>query len=203
MRILLVADCPPIGAFCTGFGRVAQHIGMALHNAGHEVTQIAVNWRRQTHDYPWVLIQPKDKDPLGYDKLTEMLKRKPYDAVLGFNDLWICNRYFSLVYAHNRLQGQSVGFYGYFPIDAFGLPDELVSLLPHWDGVATYTEFGKGVLAEAGYRGPVEVIPHGVDRRGQAQHLRDKLPAGCKDAFIVLRTDINRPRFSCWQYTQG
>jgi hypothetical protein len=109
---------------------------------------------------------------------------------VGFNDLWVCNMYFAVVWS----TAKATPFYGYFPIDARGLEPRLVGHLHRWAGVATYAEFGRTVLRDAGYDGPCAVIPHGVDQHPPAKSLRDSMPPEVRDGWLVVRADINRRR---------
>lgn len=194
MHLLVLADCPPLPGLTTGFGRVAAHLCQALVDGGHHVTQMAINYHQQhQHSYPWQLITTSPKDYLGNDQLVKLLKRFKPDAVIGFNDIWVCNRWFSIVWSSAKAAGlDPVPFLGYFPVDCAGYEPQLVKSLPYWSSVATYTQFGKSVLSQAGYQGECAVIPHGVEPVQPVQPMA--LPDQLKDAWIVLRTDINRSR---------
>jgi glycosyltransferase involved in cell wall biosynthesis len=194
MHILVLADAPPMPGLTTGFGRVAAHLCQALVDGGHTVTQVAINYlQKAQHSYPWRLLTTKAADPLGNDQLVGLIKRFKPDAVVGFNDIWVCNRWFSILWATCKNSGiAQIPFFGYFPVDCAGYEPELARLLPHWAGVATYAPFGLQVLRAAGYQGDCAIIPHGIEP--PLHPSRSLLPEPLKDAWVVLRTDINRPR---------
>jgi glycosyltransferase involved in cell wall biosynthesis len=176
------------------------YIGSALREAGHQVVQIGINYRDQGHHYPWNIIPTSDEDPLGNDLLVSLLSIKgddySFDLVVAFNDLWICQRWFSIidsVVVNHQIARPK--FCGYFPIDAAGIPEELTRWLPYWNGVCTYTNWGAEQLRRSGFNGFVTIIPHGVDIVMSADPTESFcLPEFAEAAWIVLRTDINRPR---------
>ena len=196
MHILILADAPPMPGLTTGFGRVAAHLCQALVDGGHQVTQMAINYPQKTqHPYPWAMLTTKQSDPLGNDQLVKLIKRFRPDAVLGFNDIWVCNRWFSILWATcKNLEIPQIPFLGYFPVDCAGYESELTRLLPHWAGVATYSQFGLGVLQASGYSGDCAIIPHGIEPRVNVSPMRGLLPEPLQQSWIVLRTDINRSR---------
>jgi len=196
-KILFLADSPPIGGHCTGFGRVARHIGYVLAEMG-EVTQIAINFYGADPDwenpYPWRFLSTSPQDPLGYQMLELVIKLHDWDLVLGFNDLWVTNIWYRIITGVARSVGKEPPqFYGYFPIDARGIPSAMAGQLEQYAGVATYTEWGRSELRKAGYRGPCTVIPHGVEPVEPVQRDRTWLQA-YSNSWIVFRADVNRDR---------
>lgn len=196
MRLLILADCPPLPSLTTGFGRVAYHLCKAFHDGGHEVTQFGINYQGQSHNYPWTIAQGAKDDPLGNDWLVTALTLQPWDAVIALNDAWVLRRWHSIVHAVTAKDSQKpVPFYGYFPVDCEGWPSELIDTMHHWAGVATYAEFGVDVIRRAGYDGPVSVIPHGQEPGLALGTLRDSLPKELGPTpWLVLRADVNRRR---------
>jgi len=199
MKILFIADCPPLGYNPhTGFGTVSYHLGTALYEAGHQVTQVAINYHTpQENAIPWRLVPVPQGVPIeqGIEQILD--RGSDYDAVIGFNDLWVLNQWWKVVAPHK------VPFFGYFPVDSIYMDRDITRYLPWWHGVATYTEFGRLQLQDNGYTGPCQIIPHGLDPdvfqpkdRQQARlevGLNDSTP-NLMESFIVLNTNRNSHR---------
>ena len=83
------------------------------------------------------------------------------------------------------------------PIDSYGLFPDINDLMMEWDGLATYTEFGKKEIEIMGYTKPVDIIGHGTDFEkffplDKAECRRDLgVP---DDVFIVFNGNRNQPR---------
>lgn len=195
MNILLLADVPPMPSITTGFGRVAGHLAKALHDAGNQVTQLALNYHDEPHNYPWQLVAPPPNDPLGNDWLVEAM-RSPWEAVVALNDAWVLRRWHSIIHSVAiNLGTDPAPFYGYFPVDCDGWPSELVDTMHLWAGVATYAQYGVDVVRAAGYSGPIAIIPHGQEPGLAQENLRHALPQSLGPSpWLVLRTDVNRRR---------
>lgn len=194
MHILLIADCPPIANHVTtGFGRVSHHVAKALH-PHCQLDFLAVNYYGGPHDSEFNLFPMAPNDPLGFRELESLLRENKYDAILGFNDIWVLNTYWRII------APEKVPFYSYFPVDCIGWGADLVRYCSDWAGVATYTRFGADVVKKAGYTGPVEVIPHGVDTSAfkhiPTAEARKRLFGEGKmvDDFIVLNANRNTHR---------
>jgi D-inositol-3-phosphate glycosyltransferase len=85
----------------------------------------------------------------------------------------------------------------YTPIDSYGIFPELNASVSEWDGLATYTEFGKEELIKMGYEKPISVIPHGTDfsKFFPMDPLECRKELGVpEDAFIVFNGNRNQPR---------
>jgi glycosyltransferase involved in cell wall biosynthesis len=197
MKILVVGDSPTVK---TGFSRVCEQICLGLHQRGHEVVLLGVNDLAEPHNYPFYIYPAftvSSQDALGLRRLPTVVTKEQPDAVLLFNDCWVCEQYFLQI--EKLYHKQQFKCFAYFPVDSHGYVPGLVKWLNEIDGVATYTEFGVQVLRAAKFRGDVQVFPHGVDTKtfypvpkaeARAKLGLDKL----KDGFIVLNANRNQPR---------
>ena len=142
-KILYVGD-----AFVqTGFGRVAEYLLPALAKS-HEVHVLATNWHG---DYSAEAIKYKSypamahgSDPFGSHRIGELVQTIKPDLVWVTNDLWIGISLWNAVKAFKEKIGFK--FFVYTPIDSYGIFPELNEQVREWDGLATYTEFGKEEL---------------------------------------------------------
>ncbi len=81
MKVFAWCDTPTSP---TGFGRSAKHVLHALHGAGYDIVQLAINADVQTlDDIPWQTIIPTDRanDPYGMNDLAEAVKRTDPDIL--------------------------------------------------------------------------------------------------------------------------
>jgi glycosyltransferase involved in cell wall biosynthesis len=193
-KILYCGDA----AVQTGFGRVAEYLLPALAKE-HEVHVLAVNWhgdptpmQQYCKMYPAMV---HGTDPFGSHRLPELLQVIQPDLVWVTNDIWCA---ISLWDAAKPFQ-EKLGFKWlvYTPIDSYGLFPELLEKLEEWDGLATYTEFGKLEIQKMGYVKPVDVIGHGTDFSKffpiDRQKARKSLGVP-EDVFIVFNGNRNQPR---------
>ncbi len=137
MKVLAWCDAPTSP---TGFGRSAKHVLHALHDAGHELTQLAVNLDLHTMvDIPWTVVPPtfRTEDPYGLRDLAEVVKRCRPDALWTTFDPEVPWRYevpgtggdalgFLL-----KLRQSNPGFSmsGWFPVDGGPLRDMEMAVL--------------------------------------------------------------------------
>jgi D-inositol-3-phosphate glycosyltransferase len=193
-KILYVGD-----AFVqTGFGRVAEYLLPALAKE-HEVHVLATNWHG---DYDAEAIKYKSypamahgSDPFGSHRIAELVQTIKPDLVWVTNDLWIGINLWQAVKPFK----ESIGFkfFVYTPIDSYGLFPELNASVSEWDGLATYTEFGKEELLKMGYEKPIGIIPHGTDftQFFPIDPLECRKELGVPaDVFIVFNGNRNQPR---------
>ena len=134
-------------------------------------------------------------DPFGSHRIGEMVQRIKPDLVWVTNDLWIG---INLWQAVEQLKEQlGFKFFVYTPIDSYGLFSELNETVSKWDGLATYTEFGKEELIKMGYSKPIHIIPHGTDfsKFFPIDPIESRKSLGVpEDVFIVFNGNRNQPR---------
>lgn len=165
----------------------------------HEVHVLAVNWHgdydEEASKYKAYPAMVHGSDPFGSHRVGELVQKIKPDLVWVTNDLWIGVSLWQAVKPFK----ESIGFkfFVYTPIDSYGLFPELNEAVSEWDGLATYTEFGKEELIKMGYEKPIHIIPHGTDftkffSMDQAE-CRKELGVP-EDVFIVFNGNRNQPR---------
>lgn len=188
--------CGDVGAQ-TGFGRVAEELIPRLKEK-HEIHALAVNWHGDPSPmhahcsmYPAHVGGP---DPYGSHRIAELAAAIKPDLVWITNDLWCIP---PLLQALKPVRQQQMQVYGYSPIDSYGIFPEFMAHLEGLDGLGTYTQFGKAELEKAGYKGTIDVIPHGVDQEKffpmDKEEARKAMGIG-KDDFVVFNGNRNQPR---------
>jgi len=193
-RILYCGDC----GVQTGFGRVAEYLIPALAQE-HEVHALAVNYHGDPNEmqkhcfmYPAMV---HGNDPFGSHRIGELIQTIKPDLVWVTNDLWIAANLWEAV--KPLWEKMDFKFFVYTPIDSYGIFPEMATSANEWDGLATYTEFGKIELETMGYNKPIHVIPHGTDFSKffsmDKKQCRQELGIP-EDAFIVFNGNRNQPR---------
>lgn len=196
-KILVVADSPVVK---TGFSRVSEQLCSRLSRAGHSVSMLGINDPAIKHNYPFHIypaFSVQSQEVMGFARLPLIIQAEKPDIVLLFNDIWVCERYYTHI--KDLHQARKFKCFAYFPIDSEGYVNPMVRWLEQLDGVATYTQFGKRVLREAGFEGDVRIFPHGIDTKTfypvDKQEARAKLfDVDFQNAFIVLNANRNQPR---------
>ena len=182
----------------TGFGRVAEYLIPALTEK-HEVHALCTNWHgdpseMQAHCkmYP---AMAHGSDPFGSHRIADLVQAIQPDLVWITNDLWVA---ITLWDALKPLKEKlPFKFFVYTPIDSYGIFPELNAAVSEWDGLATYTEFGRQELVKMGYEKPIAVIPHGTDftKFFSIDPLECRKDLGVPaDTFIVFNGNRNQPR---------
>lgn len=193
-RILYCGDA----AVQTGFGRVAEYLLPALAEE-HEVHVLAVNWhgdpssmQQYCQMYPAMAY---GSDPFGSHRIAEVIGKVKPDLVWVTNDIWIALQ----LWEKAKPLKETIDFkwFVYTPIDSYGLFPVLAAPMMEWDGLATYTQFGKEELEKMGYTKPIRIIGHGTDF--EKFFPMDKLECRKKlgvpeDVFIVFNGNRNQPR---------
>ena len=182
----------------TGFGRVAEYLLPALAKE-HEVHVLATNWHGDYNDeavkYKSYPAMAYGSDPFGSHRIAELVQSIQPDLVWVTNDLWVAINLWEAV--KPLKEKLSFKFFVYTPIDSYGIFPELNGPVSEWDGLATYTEFGKEELIKMGYEKPIAIIPHGTDftKFFPIDPLECRRELGVpEDAFIVFNGNRNQPR---------
>jgi D-inositol-3-phosphate glycosyltransferase len=182
----------------TGFGRVAEYLLPALAKE-HDVHVLATNYHGD-HDeeaikYKTYPAMVHGSDPFGSHRIAELVQTIKPDLVWVTNDLWVAINLWGAV--KTLRETIPFKFFVYTPIDSYGIFPELNGPVSEWDGLATYTEFGKEELLKMGYQKPVAVIPHGTDftKFFPIDPLECRRELGVpEDKFIVFNGNRNQPR---------
>jgi D-inositol-3-phosphate glycosyltransferase len=134
-------------------------------------------------------------DPFGSHRIAELVQTIKPDLVWVTNDLWVAITLWDAVKPFR--EKIPFKFFVYTPIDSYGIFPELNASVSEWDGLATYTEFGKEELIKMGYEKPIEIIPHGTDftKFFPIDPLECRKELGVPaDTFIVFNSNRNQPR---------
>lgn len=179
----------------TGFARVNE--ALAAHLADRwDIAVLGVNYKgdvcsqqQQYRLYPALL----GGDVHGVGRLADMLRLEAPAACLFVCDPWIAADYARVLANISGVPPCVL----YTPVDATGLRRIDIAPLKDYAAVIAYTQFGERELRRSGYRGPLGIIPHGIDlelfRPIDVAEARKQtgLPA---DTFAVLVLDQNNPR---------
>lgn len=187
-RILAYCDSPTAH---TGFGRSAQHVLYALHEAGHTIVQLAVNHNPSTEDaIPWKVYSPttRGQDPYGLQDLGAVIvSEPPFDLFWTTFDPEVPWSYVvpgiepkaTVLQLLHSLKATNPGFRMmiWVPIDGGPLSeyelatlgdqtqfDVVATMSAHVHELVSWTFKLKGLSPNMDeIRARVEVIPHGVD----------------------------------------
>jgi len=174
MRILAWCDASTAP---TGFGRSSKHVLHALHNAGHAITQLAVNLDPATvQQIPWEVIGPANRsgDAYGLNELAQLVQVRDFDLLWATFDPEVPWKYVlpgsnpqqSALDALRALRVRNPGFrmLGWFPVDGGPLSNMEMAVL------------GAAPLFDA----PVTMSPHVHDLMAWTMKLRGQVPDGAK-----------------------
>ena len=186
-RILVYADSPTAP---TGFGRSARHVLFALHAAGHELVQLAVNHNpATTGEIPWRIYTPtRPGDPYGLTDLPRILQSEmPFDLLWTTFDPECPWAYhvpgiepqLTVLGLLTSLRQSNPGFrmMGWFPVDGGPLSDFELAVLGSpqtFDLVATMSTHVHDLVAwtlklKGNAVDPklvserIKIVPHGVE----------------------------------------
>ena len=189
MKVLWIGDI----AVATGFARLSHAVTLELHEQGHEVVVIGINYAGDPHDYPFRIYPAKRfnrrEDGFGVQRYAELVVQEKPDVVVVINDHWNLEPY-------QRATPKEVPLVGVFCIDGKNVPGKILNGLR----LAIFnTEFGLNEAVCGGYTGPAEVIPYGVTdiyTPGPRQAARHEcgFPSNVLNKFIVGTVARNAPR---------
>lgn len=187
----------------TGFGRVTKNMIKPLLK-DFDVHLFGINYYNNEHNEPFPIypasgpnLEHLKSTPYGNEEmLLEVFKKVRPEIILANNDSWVVNKYYKILEPY--VQSGVVKFFGYFPVDGGPYHWSLVNDMYAWTGIATYTEFGKKVLTQAGLpKERIKVVNHGtnkenfypIDKSKARRHLgiRD-------DIFMVFNGNRNQHR---------
>lgn len=201
MRILFSGDAPMVD---TGFGVVSKNILKRLHEKGHEIAVLGINWfgdPYDTEEYPYE-IYPVDKGSIdnlyAYGKLWWIEQQFQPDLIFFLNDPWVIQKYLSVRPKSIRSEYQKI--IAYYPTDAGPMQEDWVEMLNGFDAQIVYSNFAERVLIESNdNKRPDNVyqIYHGVDTKTFYPMHRKQARAALglpEDVFIVGMVARNQPR---------
>jgi glycosyltransferase involved in cell wall biosynthesis len=156
----------------TGFGIVAKNILAALHEKGHEIFILGINFFGDPYDtekYPYH-IWPVDKGSIenlyAYPKLWWIEEQVRPDIIFFLNDPWVVNKYLSFRPQTERAEYQKLIIY--YPTDAGPMKKEWVEMLDKMDAQICYSNFAERVLIASNNNvrpDNLYQIYHGVDTK--------------------------------------
>lgn len=201
MRILFCGDAPMVD---TGFGVVSKNILKRLHEKGHEIGILGINWfgdPYDTEEYPYK-IWPVDKGSIdnlyAYPKLWWIEQQFVPDVIFFLNDPWIIEKYLSFRPKSSRAEYQKL--IAYYPTDAGPMQEQWVKMLNEFDAQVVYSNYAERVLIDSnkGVRPDnVYQIYHGVDTDTfypmHRREARAQMGLPVED-FIVGMVARNQPR---------
>lgn len=198
-KLLWLGDAPTTE---TGFGRVTGEMLNVLKDH-FDVSVFGVNYYNEDHTFPYDIypasgptLEKLKTAPYGdADELLRVFSKVKPDCIVSNNDVWVVNSYSQALAPY--IDSGVVKFFGYVPVDGGPYHKSLVAGTYSWTGIATYTEFGKEVLENAGVHQKVKVVHHGTN-------TKDFFPMSKSDArrelglrddvFLVFNGNRNQPR---------
>lgn len=158
MRILWVGDA----IAKTGFSRCTHAACDALHDAGHEVDVLGINYDGDPHDRPyriWPCVSRADRahDGWGLQRLRPLVQRLRPDVVVILQDPWNVEPYID---ALEGLEPRPL-VVGWLAVDGH---NQQAAPLNRLDHVMVWTDFAEQELRKGGYVGSLSVVPLGVDQ---------------------------------------
>lgn len=217
----------------TGFARVMHGIFENLPSAKYDIHHLGVNYRGDPHNYK-TSIYPAIPggsynigDIYGIQRIASLLNAIEPKLVFVLNDIWVLPMYMNEL---KKFMDRGFKVITYSPIDAEPIEWRWLTELSGIHRVVVYTEFAKTTLEnslvdwgdyiaknnldEETKFPPIEVIPHGVDKKAfhKFQAVKDRagdiVMTGRVNAkrqvypnqedfinsFVVLNANRNQPR---------
>lgn len=222
-RILAWCDSPTAP---TGFGRSAKHILHAFHGAGHDITQLAINYDEGRGDIPWRIVRPdRATDPYGLKALGPLVAENAFDVVWVTFDPQVPFSYALPGEQHNALDAlrslkvtrPGCRIMGWFPVDGGplsdyeltvlggGVVDHVATMSPHVHDLIEWSIVLRGQKAKREeIEQRVHIIPHGIDLDTYYPDTaeRDAIRKQCfgvgPDDFLVVQVERNQQRKQPW-----
>jgi D-inositol-3-phosphate glycosyltransferase len=188
VKLLWIGD----GVKQTGFARVSHSILHELRKWGWDIAHLAVNATGDPHELPWRVYPAMSQgDLFGFNRTSGVIAKEKPDVVCILADPWVVPMYLDHIPARVKVVA-------YVPVDARN----------QWAGIKlnrlnyaiAYTAFGARELRKGGYKGPLDVVPHGIDLNAFSPMPKDQariligLPDELRDAFIIGNVNRNQPR---------
>jgi glycosyltransferase involved in cell wall biosynthesis len=180
----------------TGFARVTHSVLDPLAELGtFDIHVLGINHFGDPYDYDYKIWPARlGGDVLGYNRLSDLVNRVKPNLVVLFNDIWVVNNWIKILMDMEY----SGSVMTYFPVDSTGFNPDWIRNLYALEKVLVYTEFGKRVIRDAGFKGEVHVVPHGIDTEIffpiPTEEARSQLSGLGMDDFIVFNGNRNQPR---------
>lgn len=216
MRVLWCGDA----VMSTGFARCTHAVCDHLHEQGHEVHVLGINYFGDPHKYPYpiyVCRQPFDggEDAWGVSRLPYLVARLKPDVIVLLNDPWNIELYLDEL---AKLPGPCPPVVAWLAVDARNQEGEPLNRLAH---VVTWTQFATDELVRGGYTGPSDIVPLGVDtkllypveRSAAREKCMPGLDADTREKFFVVgvvgrnqvrkRLDLAIESFARWIHEGG
>lgn len=199
----------------TGFGNVAEELITRLNATGkydfqvlginHNGSPYNIEGGRYYHlkDIPVFPASNGFIDPLGLDRLSDMVDKMNFDLFFAIQDSFNMAKVFEAI--TDAKQKKGFKYILYTPIDG--------DIHPHWvthgmepaDKVVTYTEYGKNIISSISPHMKPLVIPHGTNLdnfypMGDEERTLERKwkfslsPEEEKDMFIISNINRNQPR---------
>jgi glycosyltransferase involved in cell wall biosynthesis len=198
-KLLYIGDSPTKQ---TGFGRVTENMIPALQKH-FDVVLFGINYQKEKHKYPYRIIpaaghnlEYAQTSLIGTEFISQVYVEERPDVIVMNNDVWVVADFYRVL--KNQLLSDGVKFLAYSPIDGGPYHPKLAEPLRYLTAFATYTQFGKEVVVDAGIPASmVTVIPHGVNTKDFFpidQHVARRELGIPENVFLFFNGNRNQPR---------
>lgn len=201
MKVLWVGDA----VVSSGFSKCTHSVCDNLHANGHTVNVLGMSYHGDPHKYPYDIypcVQPLDfgGDAYGTLRLPILCKRLNPDVIVLLNDPWNINDPNNQPSYLDMLKRTKIGtpVIAWLAVD--GLNQKAAPTLNDLTHVVVWTQFAADELIKSGYKGPISIVPLGVDTsvfnpKDQAESRAKVCPPTLPpDAYLVGAVGRNQPR---------